>query len=164
MYLLRLRFSFLLDPATLPQSSDVLASLYNTGDFTSRLFIHTSGVAFVQPYTDLDQSSAISLSHDQHEGAVDIERSGVHRRLSAPLGSSTPLMGSPSNALYVPPSEKVHAKCGFYWYRNHLLLRQNATYQEKHGKVLSQLAEFCSDEDGELTKLCSLIGCSTVLN
>ncbi len=123
-------------------------------------------MAFVQPYTDQDQSDLRTLSHDQPKGAVDIERSSLRRQFSAPIGSSTPLTGSPSNDPRMPPYEivKGHPKCGFYWYKNHLLLRQNATYQEEHEKVLNQLVEFCSDVKGELTKLCNLIDCLTILN
>ncbi len=100
------------------------------------------------------------MSHDQRTAAVDI-KGGLRdslRKLSVPIGSSTPVGGSPSDGLYIPMDRvKGHSRCGFYWYRNHLLLRQNATSQEEHAEVLSQLTEFCTDANGGLTEFCNLM-------
>ena len=107
------------------------------------------------------------MSHDkQKTAAVDI-KGGLRetlRQLSVPIGSSTPVGGSPNDGLYIPPKDGVkgQSRCGFYWYRNYLLLRQNATSQEKHSKVLRQLTEFCTDADGGLTELCDLMDYDTL--
>ena len=53
---------------------------------------------------------------------------------------------------------RENVKCGFYWYKNNMFLRQKNTstsVHEQYDKLLSQLAGFCSDESMSLSELCS---------
>lgn len=179
--ILSYRFGFFLDPTSLPQDSDVLTAQYesmSTNSLISHFYIHYSGTALVQPTCDMDRDQSIrpeNLSPEKgeekvsvpHSSAVDIntvEREGSDREglFSMPIGSSTPTIESSSllrsNESNVYGWERI--KCGFYWYKNHLYLRQkntSATMHEQCDKLLAQLTSFCSDENRELSDLCATI-------
>jgi len=171
------RFGFLLDPSCIHPDSDVLSPHYDSHDFLpSRLYIHHSGCALVQPVCE--------ETEEQRSGTrtPDDDPAKIALHSSNPLKSSTPL-GSPSKkspgkkspgkkspgkkspGKKLPgkksPSKKspdssgsssfraiteVDLKCGFYWYRNFLLPKQK--------NVPSSMLEQYDSVLSSLKKLC----------
>lgn len=172
------RFGFLLDPSCIRPDSDVLSPHYDSHDFLpSRLYIHHSGCALVQPVCEEteEQRSGTRTPDD------DPAKMALHS--SNPLKSSTPL-GSPSKKSpgkkspgKKSPGKKspdssgsscsrviteVDLKCGFYWYRNFLLPKQKnvpSSILEQYDSVLSNLKKLCDNHDRELLELCTQVFC-----
>lgn len=139
------RLGFLVDPSSLPPDPDVLSPQFDAPALTSRLYVHYTGCALLQPV--YEDSQQLFLASDNNIPSV-----------SYPLDTSTP-QGSPEEKRAFKSAKTI--KCGFYWYRNFLLPKQRNTPQAvlaKHDAVLEELTKLCSNKDGQLDDLCKQLG------
>ena len=129
------RFGFLIDPASLPSESEMVFLSKQLGA-TSRVYVHHSGCALVQPVCEGDSDD-------------DIE------------DTSSPSLatGYPSSATRSPSPSRLTGcvSLGFHWFKNNLYLRQKstpATMIGKHQTLFTEVKQFCERTSDGLTDLC----------
>ena len=148
----------MLDPSCIPPDSDLLSPNYDSHDFLpSRLYVHHTGCALVQPVCEKNEEQ-------EENGAEDEVNMSLHP--SRPLKSSTPFASPRKNSPNSSPTSGTLAdmKCGFYWYKNFLLPKQKnipSSVLAQHDKVLGDFVGLCQNQDGNLLSLCEQVFCES---
>ena len=148
------RLGFVVDPSSIPSDTEEFLSprFDSPHEFiTSQLYVHHSGCSLIQPiceHTHTHQPCSVETSNWRHIS--------VASHSSQPLDTSTPF-GSPRDSIKtLSPNLSSETRCGFNWYRNFLLTKQNAPTSQltQYNTVFNEFVALCSNSNGQLSDIC----------